>query len=324
MNNLPIIIVTPVYNDWNSLNYLLHELDRVAGKLSQPLRVLVVDDGSTQTPEQNLTLNLSANILSIDVIQLIRNIGHQRAICIGLVETKSYAPYDAVVVMDADGEDTPESIDQLIEVHRKQQESIVVAARGRRYESLTFKAFHRLYKLLFRALVGKNISFGNYCLIPSSLVERLTYDPNLWNHLAATIVHAGLPLQYVHINRGARYDGQSKMNYQSLIMHGLSAISVFVDILFLRLLILSSILIAISIVGIFIVIGILLFTKLAIPGWSTNAVGILSIILLQVIIFSSGAIFFILNQRAANVFIPSLDTGRLIKERKALKVHDQV
>ncbi len=322
MSDSTIIIVTPVYNDWISLNCLLRELDQVLGKLSQPLRVLVVDDGSTQTMDLHFEPNLSAHILSIEVVRLIRNVGHQRALCIGLVETQSYTDYEAIIVMDADGEDTPASIDKLIEAHRLQHESIVVAVRGRRFESLAFKLFHRLYKLLFKGLVGKNINFGNYCLIPRFLLERLTFDSNLWNHLAATIVRAGLPLQYVPIDRGTRYDGQSKMSFQNLIMHGLSAISVFVDVIFLRLLILSSLLAVLSVLGIVTVVGILLFTKLAIPGWATNAVGILSIIIFQVVIFSSSAIFFILNQRSANVFIPSLDVGRLVKERKAIRIHD--
>ena len=315
-------VVIPIYNDWVSFSYLLRDLDWVAERLSQPLHILAVDDGSAESWDSLSHLKFSPQIRSIDIVQLVRNLGHQRAICIGLVEAISDTDSEAIIVMDGDGEDIPDSIAELIGAYQVHHNNIVVGIRGKRHEAVGFRLFYILYKSLFRILVGKQINFGNYCLIPISIVNRLTYDPNLWNHLAATIVRATLPILPVLVNRGSRYNGQSKMNFESLVMHGLSAISVFIDVIFLRLMILSGIMAMMATIAIAVVIGILLFTKLAIPGWASSVVGIMTIIIFQIVIFSSSAVFFILNQRSTNVFIPALDTQRLIKKREAINTHE--
>jgi polyisoprenyl-phosphate glycosyltransferase len=312
------IIVTPVYNDWTSFNHLVQNLDRFAAAHQQPLYIVAVDDGSDQLLEPRPAFELSLYTRSVEVLHLVRNVGHQRAIATGLVSLESMPNLDdwsAVVVMDADGEDDPSSLGQLHEAHARHANRILVAARGKRQERFAFRLFYRLYKLLFQFLTGAYIDFGNYCLIPRSRLSHLIYNPHLWNHLAATIMKSKLTLERVPVDRGRRYDGQSKMNFESLIMHGLSAISVFIDVFFFRLMIVSALIALVSTLGIIVVVLIVLFTNLAIPGWATNAAGILAIILFQTVIFSLSAVFFILNQRSTYVFIPAIDAPRFIRER---------
>jgi polyisoprenyl-phosphate glycosyltransferase len=310
-----ILIVTPVFDDWESLDYLLSDLDEIANTYYQPLQILVVDDGSTTLPSR---FTPRKHLQRVDIISLVRNFGHQRAIAIGLVEAQRYTNCAAVIVMDADGEDQPQHLPLLFQHYHQLPDQIILATRGKRQESLSFRFFYRLYRFLFRLLVGRSINFGNYCLIPSGQLERLTYDSNLWNHLAATITRGRFLIHRIRLDRGTRYDGKSKMNFESLVMHGLSAVSVFVDVVFLRLMLGSAVLALAAFSGILVVIGIVLFTRLAIPGWATNAVGILSVIILQLVIFSSAAIFFILSRRSESTFVPALDTERLIKKRETI------
>ena len=78
-----LLVLMPVYNDWESLQKLLARLEEVAGGLGRPVDVLVVDDGSTDPPPARIEAQLRA-IRSVRVLELRRNLGHQRAIAIGL------------------------------------------------------------------------------------------------------------------------------------------------------------------------------------------------------------------------------------------------
>ena len=127
----------------------------------------------------------------------------------------------------------------------------------------------------------------------------------LWNHLAASLVKAKIPLIKLPTNRGKRYTGYSKMNLSSLVIHGMGAISVFIEVLLVR------ILIGVSIVGVFslfigvIAVFIKFATSLAIPGWATVVLGIVSIVFLQSLILSLISIFMMLSLRSTSSIIPA-------------------
>src|SRR5690606_8053167 len=101
--------------------------------------------------------------------------------------------FDALIVMDADGEDRPQDLPRLIAGYNEQTDHIIVADRNRRSEGIIFRLFYMIYKQLFAFLTGVNINFGNYCLIPRVYIDSLIHDPNLWNHLAATIRRSKIP-----------------------------------------------------------------------------------------------------------------------------------
>src|ERR1700676_2663661 len=96
-------IVTPVYNDWESFHELLARLDTVAGTLDGiRIDVIAVDDGSTQSlPSPFLEDVALANLAHVEVLHLACNLGHQRAIAIGLSEADQRGRYAAVIVMDS-------------------------------------------------------------------------------------------------------------------------------------------------------------------------------------------------------------------------------
>ena len=97
------------------------------------------------------------------------------------------------------------------------------------------------------------------------------------------------------------------MNFVSLVVHGLSAMSVFTDRIVVRLLILLVLLVLCSFLGILSIIFIRLLTELAIPGWATTAVGLLGLLLTQLIILMVVLIFFILNGRDKLTILPKRD-----------------
>jgi len=310
-----VVVVTPVYNDWESFRRLLIELDAIAPKLGgSTLSVLAVDDGSERSVEPDrLDVTPVRQLASVEVVRLICNLGHQRAIAIGLATVAARARYDAVVVMDSDGEDRPDDVPRLLAALQGEPGRAVMARRARRSEGLLFRWLYTLYKLVFRVLTGQRISFGNFSAFPSALIEQLVYRPELWNNLAAGLTRSRLPFRSIPTDRGFRYEGASKMNLTSLVIHGLSAVSVYTDVVFVRVLLFSLAVAGAALVGIAAVVAIRVATDLAIPGWASTVVGMLSILLVQVLIFSSGATFLLLANRSGPSVIPARVAADYVK-----------
>ena len=296
-----ITILIPVFNDEESLNRLLAELAASCKDFpGSTFSVLAVDDGSAA----NFQIKAPSQF-SLKILHLLRNIGHQKAIAVGLAYIKENISCDKVLVMDADGEDRPEDAVILLKESLNNPGKIVFAKRRSRQEGSGFRLFYRLYKFAFRILTGKRIAFGNFLVMPKPLLDKAVYYSEIWNHLAGGILKAGLPYSSVVTHRGKRYAGRSKMSFHSLLIHGLGAIAVFIDIIASRLLILSLILIGFSLLVILAVIGIKSFTDLAIPGWTSTVVSAMLIILLQSFLLSLFTIFLYLSSQSQRKFIPA-------------------
>lgn len=299
-------IVTPVYNDWESLHELVKRLDAMAGTLPGiTFDLIVVDDGSTAGSPDSLLRDVAlANLGRVDVLHLACNLGHQRAIAIGLAEADARGRYSATIVTDSDGEDRPEDIPRLLAALREDARRVVVAGRARRSEGPLFRISYALYKLFFRLLTGRPISFGNFCVLPAPCVSRLVAMPEAWNNLAAAITRSRMVIHHCPTNRGVRYAGHTKMNMVGLLIHGLSAVSVYSDIAFTRILVFAVGLGALTLAGIAAVVGVRLLTDLAIPGWATYTVAALVIFLMQTLMLSLGAVFLLLNNRSMPSSLP--------------------
>ena len=111
-----LTIVMPIYNDWASFFHLVRDLDKSLTGFAARVVILGIDDGSPEHCPDKLPPTEFRVVERINVIKLAINLGHQGAIAIGLVETIKHLP-DCVVVMDADGEDPPEGVKQLLQLH---------------------------------------------------------------------------------------------------------------------------------------------------------------------------------------------------------------
>lgn len=303
-----LIIAIPIYNDWGSLAILLREINQVAANRDLHLHVVIIDDGSTQSCSMiREEVQGLIHIERIIVLHLACNLGHQKAIALGLAYINKNFKFDQVIVMDSDGEDRPDDILRLLDEHRQSPNAIIFGRRTRRSEDRIFRFFYVLYKIGFRLLTGAEISFGNFALIPAQMLKRIVYLPEIWNHFAAGIIRSRLPWQALSTTRGRRYSGQSKMNFVSLIVHGMSAISVFIEILTVRLILGSLAIILLGVLGFIALLYIKYFTALAIPGWATSVAIGLVLIMFQAVILLSLLTFMVLNYRANKLFIPVKD-----------------
>ena len=267
-------VVMPIYEDREASTKLFKELYSEYGTRAV---VVAVDDGSINQPVEIDALRQAG--LDGVVIQLKRNVGHQRAIAIGINYIAENMPdIPCTVVMDSDGEDTPQSIRELVQP--LQAVDIVVAQRKSRVETLKFKIFYVIYKWLFQMLTGRKISFGNFMALKPSAVKRLAAMQELWMHVAACVLTSKLRVQTRPIDRGRRYAGQSKMNFVGLALHGFRALMVFAEDVLVRVGIICAFVATATILASALAIGLKL-ANFATPGWFSVALGILLLVFLQ-------------------------------------------
>jgi glycosyltransferase involved in cell wall biosynthesis len=310
---LNVVVLIPVYNDWMSLRIQLRELGRVSLQLGIQPSIVVVNDGSNQPVPDNLLAEAPVGSLrGVEIVHLHLNLGHQSAIAVGLSEIYHRHQDEVLIVMDADGEDRAEDIERFLQAHHEHRDRIVVARRGRRSEGAWFRVMYAVYQLVFRLFAGSSLDYGNYCLIPRALLGRIAFNPMAWSHLAAAISRSGIEVVKVDADRGIRFFGSSSMSLQGLVSHGLSAVSVFLDLAMIRVVIFSSSVTAFAMVGVSVTVYLRLFTDLAIPGWATSAVGLLSIIGLQGLILSTIASFLVLRSRSGATTVPAVDASKFV------------
>jgi len=304
----PVVVLLPLYNDWESLQLLLVNLDGELARRGIGARVLVVDDGSSDQPGATFCSGPPKSLVKVEVLTLRRNLGHQRAIAIGLAYVEQHIDSGSVVVMDSDGEDSPEDVPRLLA--RFDQEGggkIVFAERTKRSETITFMIFYLIYRWLHLLLTGVHVRVGNFSVIPRSRLESLVTVSELWNHYAAAVFKSRQPRCTVPTRRAKRLSGRSRMNFSGLVIHGLSALSVFSETIGARLLILNSVVLLLALTGVIATVVLRLGMSVGIPGWATNVVGILLIIMLQTMMLTVLFCFGILGGRQATAFIPRRD-----------------
>lgn len=241
-----VIVVTPLFDDWDCLPAFLGDL-AAQTPLIGPIEVMVVDDGSP-TPLPVLP-DLPPGIEDLRIVRLATNLGHQRAIAVGLCVAAELDHEGAVVIIDVDGEDRPADIPALLALQRETGAPIVVARRAHRTEAVPFRVFYGLYRRLFRLLTGKRLDFGNFSVLSSEALGRVVRMPELWNHYPSALMRSRLRVVGMSIDRGHRYAGRSRMGFTSLANHGLAAVAAFRDVVLIRLLVTAVALAALTTVA---------------------------------------------------------------------------
>ena len=320
---LPLTILVPVFNDWTAVRFLVERIDSVFGQLGWTAEVVLVNDGSLEPVPEQFPATPPRNIQQIQSVDLRTNLGHQRALCVGLVHLQQSGVTTPVVVMDADGEDAPSDIPRLLERFVAEgNRKVIFAARRLRAEGFIFKFFYKLYRTIHRLVVGFDPRFGNFSVIPATVLEGLVVAPGLWNHYAATVVKLKLPYATVSTDRAKRFAGESRMGFVGLVIHGLSAMSVFGETVGVRLLVLSSVFGVLTTVLIVVAFIVKLTTNLSIPGWATYVTGLLLLLLSQLVVLSLIFIFVAFSSRGQSSFAPIRDCAIYISRVRTVFIRN--
>lgn len=268
-------IFTPVYRDVDSFVVLRERLlEVIAGSDlgAAETRFVVLDDTGGMDPEVARLHALEDTTVLVPPF----NLGHQRALVYALRKTlPRIADEDAIVTLDADGEDQPADLPRLLAPLRRPdgglEPKIALAYRTKRQEPLVFKVGYRVFRVLFRALTGTTVRSGNFAAWPGALARRVLKHPVFDLSYSSAILSLDLPVEFVPCERGTRYAGESKMTYGKLALHGLRMMMPFTDRIAIRALALFVVSLVFGLVLAAVVVLIKIFGS-GVPGWASFTV----------------------------------------------------
>ena len=219
------IILIPLFNDWKSVSRLLNEIDINVSSWAADVSVIIVNDASTEK-RSGIQFNFK-KIKLVKILNMKKNTVHQRCIAAGLKYICKNEDFDRVIIMDADGEDRPEELNDFFKKAQENPSMTITGNRFKRSETIIFKVLYEVHKLLTLMFTGKLIKFGNFSCLPKNHVEKLIQKSYLWNSYSSSVVKTISDRTFIDSIRGSRYVLPSKINFRGLIFHSLSIISVF-------------------------------------------------------------------------------------------------
>ena len=227
-----IIILIPLFNDWKSVSILLNKIDLQVNNWNSEISILIVNDASTEKRSE-LEFNFK-KIKLVKILNMKKNTVHQRCIAAGLKYICKNEDFDRVIIMDADGEDRPEELNDFFNKAQENPTMTITGNRFKRSEGVIFKVLYEVHKLLTLIFTGKLIKFGNFSSLPKIHVEQLIQKSYLWNSYSSSVVKTINDRTFIPSIRGLRYVLPSKMNFTALIFHSLAIISVFRNVVIIR------------------------------------------------------------------------------------------
>ena len=180
-----IIILIPVYNDWESLKKLIEEINENI-KIFQDIsfECLIINDASTiKSPK----ISKPRKFVSMEILNMKENRGHARCNAFGIRYVFQNKKFDNLILMDGDGEDRPVEIKSLVNKVNEQPNKSVVAKRVKRSEGLFFQLLYQVHKLITFLFTGKNVNFGNYSILTYEDVKKLHSEASLWSSFSGSL-----------------------------------------------------------------------------------------------------------------------------------------
>jgi len=261
-------IVIPVLDEEQVLPSLFLRLADLMSRLDGSAEVVLVDDGSTDASFELIQKHIEDDP-RIRGLRLSRNFGHQIAITAGMDAAKG----DAVVVMDADLQDPPEVVLEMIE--RWKQGFVVVAGRrvNREGESAAKRwSAHAFYRLLHRLSdTDIPVDVGDFRLLDRRAVEALKSMPERHRYVRGLVAWLGYPQTTVDYTRPEREQGETKYTLSRMIGLAINGIVGFSSV---PLRLISKVGVAVSAVSFLAGIGSILafFLGATVPGWTSTVV----------------------------------------------------
>ena len=213
-------LVIPVYNEQDAIPFLMNKIRELLDHLPSQAEVVMVNDGSCDS-SISLLLEAAAHDRRFKVLSLARNFGHQAAATAGL----DAALGDAVVLMDADLQDPPELVIEMVREYQKGYDVVYAQRIGREGEGvpkrLTAWVFYRLMKFLVYKELPPDV--GDFRLVSRRCLDALNAMRETHRFLRGMVSWIGFPQTAVRFVRPARVAGQTKYPFRRMLLFAWTA-----------------------------------------------------------------------------------------------------
>jgi dolichol-phosphate mannosyltransferase len=267
-----ISLVIPVYNEVEVLSVLYHRLTQVMEGLGESYEIIFVNDGS-EDGSLPLLRDLRAGDERVKILGLSRNFGHQVAITAGL----DHSSGQAVVVLDADLQDPPEVIPQLVDQWRKGYDIVFAVREKRRGEGLFKRATAALFYRLLRRLTSTEIPVdaGDFRLMSRKAVDTLKSIRERSRFIRGLSGWIGFQQTSVPYVRDVRYAGTTKYPLKKMVRFAFNGLLSFSSVPLQLASYLGFAVSSASFVYIAYALWLKLFTDHTILGWTSVMVAVL-------------------------------------------------
>jgi len=269
---IEISVVVPVYNEQENLDYLFQRLLGVLKNLGLTYEIICINDGSRDDTLKGL-LDYHYQCPEIKIVNLSRNFGKEIALSAGL----DYTQGKVVVIIDADLQDPPELIGELLLKWREGYDVVYATRRSRAGESwlkrLTAFGFYRVLNLISEVAIPDNT--GDFRLLDRRVVEALRQIPERNRFMKGLFSWVGYKQTAVVFDRPPRHRGISSWNYWKLWNFALEGLTSFS---FMPLKIWSYVGLAIALPAVFYATYLILRTLIFgidVPGYASLMVAVL-------------------------------------------------
>lgn len=224
MSNPTFTIIAPIFNELENIPELYPRIRDVMKQTGEPWELILVDDGSTDGSTEAIR-KLAENDASVRPVIFARNFGHQIAVSAGI----DYSRGDAVVIIDADLQDPPEVILDLIEKWREGYEVVYAVREAREGESWFKKTTASFFYRLIHAITNVEIPLdtGDFRLMDKKIISVMKGMREKHRFLRGMSAWVGFKQVGVSYKRKPRYAGESKYPLNKMIQFALNAITSF-------------------------------------------------------------------------------------------------
>ena len=273
-NDWKITIVTPFYNESEAIATYFHTLDKELSGISSNWEIIAVDDGSTDNSYQSLS-EFHKKDSRIKIIKLSRNFGKEAALTAGL----HYATGDAVIPLDADLQDPPSLIKEMIS-HWQDGYDLVIPLREKRSEPFSKRISASIFYSIINKISVDNFNIknaGDFRLMDRKVVEAVKQLNEYHRFMKGILSWPGFKCKYINYKRPGRSEGTTKYSIKKMFLYAIDGVFSF-SVAPIRLITLIGMITSL----IFFAYGsYMIYMKLvydtAVPGYTSTIVAILFI-----------------------------------------------
>ena len=219
-------IVVPCYNEQECLAALHERLTKAArSSVGEDYELVLVNDGSTD-PTWQMMMDMAASDPRLVAINLSRNHGHQLALTAGLDLCRG----DVVLIIDADLQDPPELLDDMLGTMKREQADVVYGVRTQRSGETPFKrtTAHAFYRMLARATdVDIPLDAGDFRLISRRALDALLAMPEQARFIRGMVAWIGFRQVPFAYKRDERFAGTTKYPLRKMVRFAFDALTGF-------------------------------------------------------------------------------------------------